>query len=214
MKKNNKGFSLIELSIVLIIMGLLIAGVTGGASLVKSAKLRAAVTELMNYRAAFNTYYAQFGKVPGACNDDKSKICGWNSLNILRENGFINKDVKKFNIGHNAQLFLVNAENTSIGLHWTEELGSHGEFPIVEFAKSNIIIISRDTNMSGPVLTQQEAQYIDDKMDDGKSLSGSVRGIYCASGGGETVVKEYSAEASEYEHARLFHWSLMIKMDF
>ena len=53
MKKNNKGFSLIELSIVLIIMGLLIAGVTGGASLVKSAKLRAAVTELMNCRAAF-----------------------------------------------------------------------------------------------------------------------------------------------------------------
>ena len=69
MKRNNKGFSLIELSIVLIILGLLVAGVTGGASLIKSAQLRSIVTEFTNYRTAYNSYYAQFGKVPGADTD-------------------------------------------------------------------------------------------------------------------------------------------------
>ncbi|MDR0571490.1 MAG: prepilin-type N-terminal cleavage/methylation domain-containing protein, partial [Rickettsiales bacterium] len=48
-----KAFSLIELSIVLIIMGLLVAGITGGAALIKSAQLRVLITEFQNYRVAF-----------------------------------------------------------------------------------------------------------------------------------------------------------------
>ena len=43
-------FSLIELSIVLIIIGLLVAGVTGGASLIQSAKTRALINEINNYK--------------------------------------------------------------------------------------------------------------------------------------------------------------------
>ena len=49
---NNKAFSLIELSIVLIIIGLLVAGITGGGSLVKSAKIRGLITEFKNYKQA------------------------------------------------------------------------------------------------------------------------------------------------------------------
>lgn len=58
-------FSLIELSIVLIIIGLLIAGVTGGASLIKSSELRSAISEARGYAVAVNGFYAQYNALPG-----------------------------------------------------------------------------------------------------------------------------------------------------
>ena len=69
--RNNKVFSLIELSIVLIILGLLVAGVTGGASLIKSAQIRSIVTELNNYRNGYNAYYAQEGELLKVAASDK-----------------------------------------------------------------------------------------------------------------------------------------------
>lgn len=60
-----RAFSLIELSIVLIIIGLLIAGITGGASLIKSASLRSAMGEARGYNVAVNSFYVQFDSLPG-----------------------------------------------------------------------------------------------------------------------------------------------------
>ena len=67
---NIYGFSLIELSIVLIIIGLLVAGVTGGQSLIESAKQRSFITELRNWDVAVNTFYAAKGKLPADTNND------------------------------------------------------------------------------------------------------------------------------------------------
>ncbi len=70
-------FSLIELSIVLIIIGLLVAGVTGGASLIQSAKTRALINELNEYKQAVYTFRVVKDRLP----DDligNGKI-GWNA---------------------------------------------------------------------------------------------------------------------------------------
>ncbi len=63
--KRRSAFSLIELSIVLIIIGLLIAGVTGGASLIKSSELRSVITESRSWSVAVNSFYNQFDDLPG-----------------------------------------------------------------------------------------------------------------------------------------------------
>lgn len=66
----NLAFSLIELSIVLIIIGLLVAGVVGGKSLIESAKIRAFSNELNGWKQAVFTSLTVNGRLPGDLNND------------------------------------------------------------------------------------------------------------------------------------------------
>lgn len=59
------GFTLVELSIVIIIVGLLISGITAGSSLIKQAKLHAIVTEMDNLQLAYNQFVLIYSAVPG-----------------------------------------------------------------------------------------------------------------------------------------------------
>lgn len=64
------GFSLIELSIVLIIIGLLVAGITGGASLINSAKIISYSKEFNNYKQTYFIFRVKTGRLPGDANND------------------------------------------------------------------------------------------------------------------------------------------------
>jgi len=63
--QNNKGFTLVEMSIVLVIIGLIVGGVLVGQDLVKSAQIRATVTQLEQYNAAMNTFRGKYNAMPG-----------------------------------------------------------------------------------------------------------------------------------------------------
>jgi prepilin-type N-terminal cleavage/methylation domain-containing protein len=63
--RKRSAFTLIELSIVLIIIGLLVAGITGGASLIKSAELRAVMAEARDYKVAANAFKTLKDALPG-----------------------------------------------------------------------------------------------------------------------------------------------------
>ena len=67
---NSFAFSLIELSIVLIIIGLLVAGVTGGKSLIESAKIRALYNEANSWKQAVSIFYVAKDRLPGDLNND------------------------------------------------------------------------------------------------------------------------------------------------
>ena len=83
---NFLAFSLIELSIVLIIIGLLVAGVTGGASLIESARRRALINEITGYKQAFLAFYAKNGRYPGDVNN--IGFVGYNSGQTYNANSF------------------------------------------------------------------------------------------------------------------------------
>jgi prepilin-type N-terminal cleavage/methylation domain-containing protein len=61
----NKGFTLVELSIVIVIIGLIVAGVVGGQSLVNQSKIRATITEVDKFRTAINSFNLEYNQLPG-----------------------------------------------------------------------------------------------------------------------------------------------------
>lgn len=63
--KANRGFSLVELSIVLVILGLLVGGVLSGQSLIRAAELRAVTTERDRYATAVGTFRDKYFALPG-----------------------------------------------------------------------------------------------------------------------------------------------------
>ena len=61
----NNGFSLLELSIVLSIIGLIAGGVTVGANIIHAAQLRAVITDINSYTSAMLAFKDKFDGLPG-----------------------------------------------------------------------------------------------------------------------------------------------------
>lgn len=60
-----RGFSLVELSIVLVILGLLTGGILAGQSLIRAAELRSVSADLQRYSAAVYTFRDKYFAMPG-----------------------------------------------------------------------------------------------------------------------------------------------------
>ena len=59
------GFTLIELSIVLVIIGLVVGGVMVGKDLIYAARIRAQITQIEKYNTAVNTFNVKYNAIPG-----------------------------------------------------------------------------------------------------------------------------------------------------
>ncbi len=61
----NRGFSLVELSIVLVILGLLTGGILAGQSLIRAAELRTIPRDISKYQTAAMTFRDKYFALPG-----------------------------------------------------------------------------------------------------------------------------------------------------
>jgi len=68
-KNKQNGFTLIELSIVLIIISLIVGGIVGGKSLIKSAGLKSIISDIHKYKTTVNTFELQYSALPGDINN-------------------------------------------------------------------------------------------------------------------------------------------------
>lgn len=72
--QNKLAFTLIELSIVIVIIGLIVGGVLVGQDLIQAAKLRAVAGEYQQFQTALTTFKLKYSAIPG---DMKNATTFW-----------------------------------------------------------------------------------------------------------------------------------------
>jgi prepilin-type N-terminal cleavage/methylation domain-containing protein len=93
MKRNQSGFTLIEIAIVLVIIGLLLGGVLKGQELINSAKVKNLATDFKNIPVFIYGYQDKFRALPGDDGSAASHVAGASpataAAGIVLNNGVI-----------------------------------------------------------------------------------------------------------------------------
>ena len=74
MKHTQKGFTLVEIAIVLVIIGLLLGGILKGQEMITQAKIKNVVADFSGISAAYYGYQDRYRSIPG---DDKGANARW-----------------------------------------------------------------------------------------------------------------------------------------
>ncbi len=74
---NKYGFTLIEMSIVLVIIGLIVGGILVGADMINAATIRSQVSQIEKYNTAVNTFRGKYGYLPGDIPDPQASSFGF-----------------------------------------------------------------------------------------------------------------------------------------
>ena len=197
MNKNTKGFTLIELSIVLIIIGLLVAGITGGASLIKSAELRSVMSEIRNYQTALNAYYTATGDLPGTSSSSQMTFAGsCGAWAALVTEGIVDTRLESFTSGSGVYTCSDIAADGTFSTDNSVTAKMKGSIYALGFnngMNQNVIFMTATGetpdklenayagNGSGAVavekasIARKDAKFLDEKMDNGTKDSGRLQ---------------------------------------
>lgn len=190
-KNNNQaGFSLIELAIVLMIMGLLIAGILKGRDLIESARLKRVISQLNELRMATSSFLDKYDALPGDFNKASSLIKA--GLQDGNGNGLV--EGAGLSTGSEAMAFWSHLAGAGfIGSPGQEEDQNKGEFGkgapesslgggfTVETNPHGLgglwFILGKKNgdHGDGGLLTPTQAMSLDKRLDNGHPTSGKVR---------------------------------------
>jgi prepilin-type N-terminal cleavage/methylation domain-containing protein len=159
--KKRSGFTLVELSIVLIIIGLIIVIVLRGQGLIENARISRQIRDFQGIQAAFYSYYDRFGMFPG---DDSTAGVRWPGEVSGNGNGYIEPGEAPYVWSHMLKGGYVQGN-------------SHGPFGGYTFGTMNFGTIYGFGNyVAGSGIPGNVAGQIDKKNDDGIHNTGFIQG--------------------------------------
>jgi len=193
MTKRQQGFTLVEIAIVLVIIGLLLGGILKGQEMITQAKIKNVIADFSGVSAAYHGYQDRYRAIPG---DDPNADTRWTTAPAAIKgsgNGVVDGT-------YNNACPAVSVVGTPESCMWWDHLrragfvsGNGAQQPFN--AVTGQIGVQTGNNAGGAVLgaaagaggfsgliicsanlPDKIAIAVDTQMDDGQRLSGSVRG--------------------------------------
>ncbi|MDO9051724.1 MAG: prepilin-type N-terminal cleavage/methylation domain-containing protein [Methylotenera sp.] len=192
MKKTQTGFTLIELAIVLVIIGLLLGGVLKGQELINSAKVKNMATDFKNIQVYIYGYQDKFRALPGDDRLASTHVTGgtnattggalgngviegaYNSVTVTDEAALFWQHVRLAGLAAgptstgDANYFPTNADGGRIGVSSVAGNTAIEVLPTVGGISGAFIICSEG-------VLGKFAKQLDTALDDGNTQTGSVR---------------------------------------
>jgi len=166
---NQKGFTLVEIAIVMVIIGLLIGGILKGQEMIKNAKVKRVTKQADEFRAAIISYQDRYGVYPG---DDNaaSTHTGVAGLTNGNANGQVTGAEAPDLFMHLAAANLISGSYTTATASYPKNAfgGRSYMYYVAAQGKTRHWIVF--TLIPGDV-----GRMIDSSMDDGTYNSGSIR---------------------------------------
>ncbi|MCW8955432.1 MAG: prepilin-type N-terminal cleavage/methylation domain-containing protein, partial [Gammaproteobacteria bacterium] len=176
-KKSQSGFTLIEIAIVLVIIGLLLGGVLKGQEMINNSKVKRAVNDFNGVSAAAYSYLDRYSAFPG---DDIGAFARW-GVTAGNSNGVIGANSCD-NVGANEEsYFWVHLRNSGLVSGETTDTDTTGRARPRNAFGGMLCVENIAYRIGGPVICINQvdgkfAEIIDRQMDDGIATSGSVQG--------------------------------------
>lgn len=220
-RKDEAGFTLVELAVVLIIIGLLVGGVLKGQELIESARMKSTLSQIDDIRLAVQAFQDKYGAYPGDITNPNNVLPDCTATPCSTAgNGNSRIDNGTSTLGstpagevavaftHLSKADLIksmSATDTFLdakigGVFWVgysagTARSASGTIPV---RSGHYIVLSGDSASNaaetGKGLTGSHAAQIDRALDDGNPATGTVYGVggtNCLSGG--TYVENSSA---------------------
>lgn len=179
--KRQSGFTLIEIAIVLVIVGLLLGGILKGQELITQAKIRNVVNDFNGTSAAYYAYQDRYRAIPG---DDASAATRWTNPQATSGNGngvvggnyydttgsetaYFWQDLRLSGLIAGAGTDTAPPQNAATGITGVQNSGAMG--------LSGLVVCSSN-------LPAKIAQAVDSQFDDGVGTTGQVRAAVAGTG--------------------------------
>lgn len=184
------GIGLVEIAIALVVIGIMIGAVIQGKHLIDQAKVNNIITEVQNTRLKVQRFTQKYGFLPGdfpfASRDIEATLPNGAGTGQLNGNPFtVDSNAGKFWIHLNAADGIPYTPSSQLNYgNGLTECGVGGGYTVtftpIESMPGNWLVLGtkhQDASGEGVLLTPEQAQYIDKKLDNGSPLTGRVRSL-------------------------------------
>jgi prepilin-type N-terminal cleavage/methylation domain-containing protein len=157
---SQRGFSLLELAIVLVVIGFILGAVLQGQNIVYNAKIQRIVSDMRDYSQSFLLYYDRYGMYPG--DEDDPSFPPGDTFNG-NHNGLVDTEEEASNVWQDLSSALGVVKKSS------PVRGGEYQFGAMDFGggKRNYISVTN--------LPNRMAEAIDARHDDGVRNTGNIQ---------------------------------------